>query len=367
MMRAALTTLVIALAAVSLDAANYKCVKTTEPGGKTHEQCEACNPPPPAGDCPFANMTACEKVCHHAPAPPPAPHPPSPPAPPHPPSPPKPTTKYVCNLEMHRCEEGDFVPAFPSLMECESECKAPEGFICGKESGTCERSNSSKITAAECEKTCKPEVKHYKCDETTARCVLSTLSKDTMEECAHACKPKPTHGYECNATLHRCVSVPGGKHAGNLTACDKECVPKEKGYTCNHETKRCEQSEESKESMEECAHHCSPEQTHGYECNKTAHRCESVPNSGNKNLTLCEHMCKPEPPPAPEQHGFACNDTLKTCERSMESKHTIAECEAGCHHTAAHGYACNARLKKCVSTLGAAQKNYTLCEAGCKA
>ena len=41
MMRAALTTLVIALAAVSLDAANYKCVKTTEPGGKTHEQCIA--------------------------------------------------------------------------------------------------------------------------------------------------------------------------------------------------------------------------------------------------------------------------------------------------------------------------------------
>ena len=51
------------------------------------------------------SMTACEKVCRHAAAPPPPA-----PGPPHPPSPPKPTTKYACNLEMHRCEEGDSVP-----------------------------------------------------------------------------------------------------------------------------------------------------------------------------------------------------------------------------------------------------------------
>ena len=52
--------------------------------------------------------------------------------------------------------------------------------------------------------------------------------------------------------------------------------------------------------------------------------------------------------------------------RSEESKHTITECEAECHHTAAHGYECNATLKKCISKVGASQKNITLCEADCK-
>ena len=80
------------------------------------------------------------------------------------------------------------------MIECEHECKAPPGYVCGKTTGHCERSNASKVTSEECEKTCKPEVKHYKCDATTARCELSTESRETMEECAHACKPKPTHG-----------------------------------------------------------------------------------------------------------------------------------------------------------------------------
>ena len=344
-MRTTLTTLAIVLAAASLDAITYKCVKT-EQGGKLEEKCEACNA---TATCEYKNITDCEKVCvSHHPAPPPAPHP---------------TTKYVCNLETHRCEEGDFLPGFTSITQCEEECKAPAGYICGKETGRCERSNSSKITAAECEKTCKPEEKHYKCNEETARCELSTDSKDTMEECAHVCKPKPTHGYECNSTAHRCESVPGGKHGGNLTTCDKECEPKEKGYKCNEETKRCEESEFSRETMEECAHACKPEETHGYECNRTAHRCESVKGSANKNLTLCEHECRPPTPP--EKHGYVCNSTLKTCERSMESTHTIAECEQECHHTAAHGYECNATLKKCISKVGASQKNYTLCEEEC--
>lgn len=352
MMRTALTTLAVVLAAASLDAATYKCAKIEEPGGKLEEKCEACNA---TATCPYANYTECEKVCHSThPAPPPAPGP-------HP----HPAIKYVCNLETHRCEEGDFLPGFTTMMECERECKAPEGYICGRETGRCERSNASKTTEAECEKTCKPEEKHYKCNEATARCELSTESKETMEECAHLCKPKPTHGYECNATLHRCESVPGGKHGGNLTTCDKECEPREKGYKCNEATKRCEESEYSRETMEECAHACSPEHTHGYECNRTAHRCESVAGGSNKNLTLCEHECRPPTPS--EHHGYACNATLKTCERSMESSHTIAECETECHHTTAHGYECNATLKKCISKVGAAQKNYTLCEADCKA
>ena len=66
--------------------------------------------------------------------------------------------------------------------------------------------------------------------------------------------------------------------------------------------------------MEECAHACNPEPTHGYECNRTAHRCESVAGSRNTNLTLCEHECKP-PEPKPTSHGYVCNATLKTCER----------------------------------------------------
>ena len=322
-----------------------RCLKRTE-GGKVEEKCEAC---PSNHTCPYANITACEKVCHSAPTPP------------HP----EPTKKYICNLEKHRCEEGDFLPAFPSLLECEHECVAPPGYICGKTTGRCERSNSSKATAEECEKTCKPEEKHYKCDEKTARCELSTESRDTMEECAHACKPKPTHGYECNHTVHRCESVAGGHHASaNLTACDKECKPEEKGYKCDHATKRCEESSESRDTMEECAHACNPEPTHGYECNRTAHRCESVAGSRNTNLTLCEHECKP-PEPEPTSHGYVCNATLKTCERSEESKHTISECEAECHHTAAHGYECSATLKKCISKVGASQKNITLCEHEC--
>ncbi len=354
-MRPVLTACVVALAAVAANAATtYECVKSSS-GGKLEEKCEAC---PATKHCPFANVTACEKECHsshHPPAPPPH----HPPAPPH-----HSTERFVCNLETHRCEEGDFLPGFTTMLECERECKAPEGYICGKETGRCERSNSSKITAAECEKTCKPEEKHYKCNEATARCELSTESKDTMEECAHLCKPKPTHGYECNRTLHRCEAVRGGSHAGNLTACDKECEPREKGYKCNEATKRCEESEYSRETMEECAHACHPEPTHGYECNHTAHRCESVPHGSEKNLTRCEHECKPV---EPSHHtGFVCNSTLKTCERSTESKHTISECEAECHHTAAHGYACNATLKKCISKVGAAEKNYTRCEEDCK-
>ena len=89
--------------------------------------------------------------------------------------------------------------------------------------------------------------------------------------------------------------------------------------------RRCEESEYSRETMEECAHACKAEGTHGYECNRTTHRCESVKESANKSLPLCEHECRPPTPP--EHHGYVCNSTLKTCERSMESSHTITECE----------------------------------------